>query len=438
MPIERSQTMPESVVVSAKGLGKCFQIWTHSEPTSLSDRIDHLFHRGRDGTGPPRRKEVWALRDASFDVRRGEVLGLLGPNGAGKSTLLSILARITVPTTGEATLRGRVSSLLEVGTGFHPELSGRDNVFLNGAVLGMSRREVAEKFDQIVEFSGVSDFLDMPVKRYSSGMHLRLAFSVAAHLDPEILLLDEVLAVGDRAFQQKCLKRIDELTSKGRTVIFVSHDVGSVARLCRRGILLNEGRITFDGDVDEAVAAYLASSPLGAGETAVAGRAGSGELRIERIDITGPDGDGVVVPDRPVTIRAEIRGSWAGGHEPLRLELGIHGHQSATYAMLSTDYDPSNPLDGTLLDGGAIVTCEIDELPFRPGKYLISATLQRPNGDTIDAAPELSSFAVLPADYFGTGVLAGETHRAPVLVRHRWHVTPSLHSAVDARISEAV
>src|ERR1022692_2307227 len=209
--------MPEPVVISARGLGKCYRIWTHSRPTSLSDKVDHLFGavrhpRGGGDADRPRREDIWALQDVSIDVRRGEVLGVIGPNGAGKSTLLSILARITEPTTGRAEIRGRVSSLLEVGTGFHPELSGRDNVFLNGAILGMGRREVEEKYDEIVEFSGVRDFIDMPVKRYSSGMYVRLGFAVAAHLDPEILVLDEVLAVGDTAFQQKCLRRIDELT----------------------------------------------------------------------------------------------------------------------------------------------------------------------------------------------------------------------------------
>ncbi|MDP9262528.1 MAG: ABC transporter ATP-binding protein, partial [Actinomycetota bacterium] len=250
--------MPEPVVVSAQDLGKCYRMWTHSRPTTIKDRAEHLFIRRR-GEERPRREEIWALRDVTFSVRRGEVLGIIGPNGAGKSTLLSILARTTEPTTGEARIEGRVSSLLEVGTGFHPELSGRDNIFLNGAILGMSRREVTAKYDEIVDFSGVADFIDMPVKRYSSGMYVRLAFAVAAHLDPEVLLLDEVLAVGDSAFQQKCLHRIDELTQSGRTVLFVSHTPAAVAQLCHRVVVVNGGRIVFDGDVDQGIQEYLGS-----------------------------------------------------------------------------------------------------------------------------------------------------------------------------------
>jgi lipopolysaccharide transport system ATP-binding protein len=206
------------------------------------------------------RHDVWALRGVSFDVERGEVFGVIGSNGAGKSTLLSILARITEPTAGYAEITGKVSSLLEVGTGFHPELSGRDNVFLNGAILGMSRTETAAKFDEIVEFSGVREFIDMPVKRYSSGMHVRLAFAVAANLDPEILLLDEVLAVGDAEFQAKCHARVRELMESGKTVLFVSHDIRSVAKLCRRAIVLKDGRITFTGPAREAVEHYLQES----------------------------------------------------------------------------------------------------------------------------------------------------------------------------------
>jgi lipopolysaccharide transport system ATP-binding protein len=265
-------------VISARGLAKRYRIWTHSAPKSLSDRVEHLFHRSNADSERPRREEVWALRDVSFDVAHGEVLGVIGPNGAGKSTLLSILARITEPTAGEVRIRGRVSSLLEVGTGFHPELSGRDNVFLNGAILGMARGETAAKFDEIVAFSGVGDYIDMPVKRYSSGMQVRLAFAVAAHLDPEVLLLDEVLAVGDVAFQQKCLQRIEEMTQSGRTVIFVSHSPAAVSQLCSRAIVINGGTIVFDGDVGVAIEEYLESATIAGGPSAHEELAGA-ELR---------------------------------------------------------------------------------------------------------------------------------------------------------------
>ncbi len=200
---------------------------------------------------------VWALRDISFDVPQGEVVGIVGRNGAGKSTLLKVLSRITDPTSGAATIRGRVSSLLEVGTGFHPELSGRDNIYMNGTILGMTKREIDRKFDEIVDFSGVDRFLDTPIKRYSSGMQVRLAFSVAAHLDPEILVIDEVLAVGDAEFQKRCIGKMQEVASSGRTVLFVSHNMTAIGQLCTSGILLSQGRVAATGSLEHVVQSYM-------------------------------------------------------------------------------------------------------------------------------------------------------------------------------------
>lgn len=202
---------------------------------------------------------IWALRDVSFAIKRGEIVGFIGRNGAGKSTLLKILTRITPPTRGYAEIRGRVASLLEVGTGFHKELSGRENVYLNGTILGMTRREVLRKFDEIVEFSGVERFIDTPVKRYSSGMAVRLAFAVAAHLEPEVLIVDEVLAVGDAAFQQKCINKMQDVGKHGRTILFVSHNMAAINMLCNRAILIQDGRIVKSGPTDDVVAAYLSS-----------------------------------------------------------------------------------------------------------------------------------------------------------------------------------
>jgi lipopolysaccharide transport system ATP-binding protein len=212
-------------------------------------------------------EEIWALRDVSFELGEGSVLGIVGRNGAGKSTLLRILTRITTPTTGRATISGRVGSLLEVGTGFHPELTGRENVYLNGSVLGMKRREITKKFSQIVEFAGVEQFIDTPVKRYSSGMSVRLAFAVAAHLEPEVLLVDEVLAVGDAEFQRRCLGRMEDLSQSGRTVLFVSHQMQAVSQLCDRAIWLERGEILLDGPSSEVVARYLQSGYGGSGAT---------------------------------------------------------------------------------------------------------------------------------------------------------------------------
>ncbi len=223
---------------------------------------ESLAHAGRRVTGKEHKQsyeEIWALKDVSFEVEQGEVLGVIGRNGAGKSTLLKLLTRITTPTSGQALIHGRVGSLLEVGTGFHPELTGRENIYLNGAILGMRRREITRKLPEIIDFAGVSTFMDTPVKRYSSGMYVRLAFSVAAHLDPEILLVDEVLSVGDAEFQKRCLGRMEEFSSSGRTVVFVSHQMQTLARLCDRAILLDGGEIVRDGSSDEVVAYYLQS-----------------------------------------------------------------------------------------------------------------------------------------------------------------------------------
>src|SRR5438045_5700324 len=207
-----------------------------------------------------RSEEFWAVRDVSFEVGRGEALGIIGHNGAGKSTILKLLSSITAPTSGEITINGRLSALIEVGSGFHPELTGRENIYLNGSILGMRRRRITEKLDSIVEFAGVRQFLDTPVKRFSSGMYVRLGFSIAAHLDPDILLLDEVLAVGDAAFQRKCIQRIIELNKNGTTIVFISHDLQAVQKLCDRVILLRKGQIEADGEPMETIAWYESSS----------------------------------------------------------------------------------------------------------------------------------------------------------------------------------
>ena len=250
------------IVLSATGLGKRYRIDHERAPygrltESLSTSLRHPF--ASLGRRRMTAEWFWALRDISFEVARGEVLGVIGRNGAGKSTLLKLLARITSPTTGTATLKGRTGSLLEVGTGFHPELTGRENVFMSGAVLGMSRADIRRRFDDIVQFAGVEQFLDTPVKRYSSGMQVRLGFAVAAHLEPEILIVDEVLAVGDAAFQAKCLGKMADLGSGGRTIVFVSHSMPAVLRLCSRAILLDRGQRVTDGPTSDVVRKYLES-----------------------------------------------------------------------------------------------------------------------------------------------------------------------------------
>jgi lipopolysaccharide transport system ATP-binding protein len=405
-----------SSVITARGLGKCYRVWTHAKPRTLSDRVEAMLHftRSRAADAAPLREEIWALKDISFEVGRGEVLGVIGPNGAGKSTLLSILARITEPTEGMVEIAGRVCSILEVGTGFHQELSGRDNVFLNGAILGMSRAETAAKFDEIVEFSGVREFIDMPIKRYSSGMYVRLAFAVAAHLDPDVLLLDEVLAVGDQAFQEKSMRRIQEITDSGRTVLFVSHDVTKVAHLCERAIVVDNGRISFSGPVTEAIAAYLNATPLG-GEAAPRSRhEGSGEIRLGRVRVDADGSPDVLVGDA-LSIHVDLRAI-----DPTvgaQLELGIHGSHDEHLVDLRAD------LEGLGVSTGAsAVTCRLDELPLKPGLYRVSATIRR-GGSLVDRAPRAAEFRILAGDLPGVDVSALETLSAPVLVPHRWETS---------------
>src|SRR6266498_4730135 len=262
-----------NIAIRVENLSKIYKIGaSRNRHDTLRDHIMHgvtsLFSRNGHPSAISARQSkdrgqssnsdyIWALQDVSFEVKHGEVIGFIGRNGAGKSTLLKILSRITEPTTGRAEIFGRVGSLLEVGTGFHGELSGRENIYLNGAILGMKKWEIDRKFDEIVAFSEVEKFIDTPVKRYSSGMHVRLAFAVAAHLEPEILIVDEVLAVGDTAFQTKCLGKMGDVAKEGRTVLFVSHNMGAVASLCGRGVMLYEGRVLVSGDATSVITAYL-------------------------------------------------------------------------------------------------------------------------------------------------------------------------------------
>jgi ABC-type polysaccharide/polyol phosphate transport system ATPase subunit len=262
------------IAIRVENLSKKYSIGETIRQDTLRDALAHALPRiarisrrnGNSSNSSNSRQEssseFWALKDVSFEVKRGEVVGVIGRNGAGKSTLLKVLSRITEPTSGVAEIHGRVGSLLEVGTGFHPELTGRENIYLNGAILGMKRVEIDRKFDEIVAFAEIEKFLDTPVKRYSSGMYVRLAFAVAAHLEPEILLVDEVLAVGDAAFQKKCLGKMGDVAKEGRTVLFVSHNMGAIRTLCERGVYISDAKITFDGDSIEAIAQYLEDNAL--------------------------------------------------------------------------------------------------------------------------------------------------------------------------------
>jgi lipopolysaccharide transport system ATP-binding protein len=357
----------------------------------------------------------WALRDVNFVVQPGEVIGLIGQNGAGKSTLLKILSRITEPTKGRAILRGRVASLLEVGTGFHPELSGRDNIYLNGAILGMKHAEITRKFDEIVAFAEVEDFIDTPVKRYSSGMHLRLAFAVAAHLEPEILLVDEVLAVGDATFQKKCLGKMGDVARQGRTVLVVSHNMASILSLCQRAVMLKFGTVERMGPVQEIVHAYLEGSKP---EEVVAlsdrhDREGDGAIRYESIAIENADGGSIIRTGSRCKVTIRYKSDKPVRHTRFLLTIYDLTHVS----LFQLDSEATGGLPDTMPAEGTVI-CETDGLGITPGRCYINLELIRGH-QLADRITYAAYFDVEVDDFYGTGKLPKREWTMTVL-RHRW------------------
>jgi lipopolysaccharide transport system ATP-binding protein len=336
----------------------------------LTAGVKSLFQRNNRGRA---RQSFWALRDVSFDVARGAVVGVIGRNGAGKSTLLKVLSRITEPTSGRVDVYGRVGSLLEVGTGFDRELSGRDNIYLSGAILGMKKREIDRKFDEIVTFAEVEQFLETPVKRYSSGMYLRLAFAVAAHLEPEILVLDEVLAVGDAQFQRRCLGKMEEVAGQGRTVLFVSHNMAAVGRFCDTCVWLEQGKVREIGDPEQVVARYLATGTEDSGEALFADdetSPGSEYVRLLGVRIRGADGRVTSAPDAREPISIEIDHRVLRDAPALRIGARVVGSDGAVL-MSTTDQDGS--AEGVRRVAGRYVSC--CELPgqfLNYGQYFIT------------------------------------------------------------------
>ena len=349
----------EDIAIKVDGLNKCFRIGQKEETHQDLGRVvlDYLksplrnyrkyrslydFSDITSGTTDHHSEDViWAVKNLSFEVKQGEVLGIIGRNGAGKSTLLKILSKITPPTTGQIELRGRVSSLLEVGTGFHPELTGRENVYLNGTVLGMRKKEVDQKFDEIVAFSGVEKFLDTPVKRYSSGMRVRLAFAVAAHLEPEILIIDEVLAVGDARFQKKCLNKMQDVGQEGRTVLFVSHNMPAITRMCNRAIHLNDGQLIQDGIASDVVSEYL-DTGIGISNVQewpdIDKAPGNHVVRLRAVQAKNKDGkvQGAVDIRRPVAIEMEFD-VLEGGHVLMPYFEVINHENTNVFAIVDQD-----------------------------------------------------------------------------------------------------
>ena len=411
-------------VIRVAKLGKSYQLGSIGATTlreSLSQalcgprnrRPDH-----KDGSG-----EFWALRDISFDVVPGEVLGIIGRNGAGKSTLLKILSRITEPTLGEARIRGRVASLLEVGTGFHPELTGRENVYLNGAILGMRRREIDRKIGAITAFSGVEAFMDTPVKRYSSGMRVRLAFAVAAHLDPEILIIDEVLAVGDAAFQEKCLGKINEVARSGRTVLFVSHNMAAIQAFCTRVIVIDEGRISFDGPASEGVERYYRS--FSSRETSgryVREKPVVPETKAWIVMAACTDGDGCPNAETHSgeTLNFDIIVHATTPLPGLQLGIGLENTRGVRVCTLHTKCEPTLKFNRPA--GGYRLSCSVSGLVLASGRY--HARIQLENGDeVVELLESALSFRVLATDFFTNG---GKGLAGVVLAPQRWSIIPTV------------
>ena len=378
--------------------------------------------RGRQIVQGDEVEEFWALKDVSFEVRQGEVLGIIGRNGAGKSTLLKILSRITEPDRGCAILRGRVASLLEVGTGFHPELTGRENIFFNGAILGMKRGEIKRKFDEIVAFAEVERFLDVPVKRYSSGMYLRLAFSVAAHLEPEILVVDEVLAVGDIDFQKKCLGKIEDVASKhSRTILFVSHNMAAIESMCESALLLDGGRCVVRGDPSLVVQEYLRNiSRVSAAPLDLRlDREGSGDVRFVSMSLEGSHGFEVSAfrCGAEATIHFVVENRTDRELHGFRTAISVENAMGQPVALLDTLLAGREILG--IRPGRASLRAIIPKMPFMPGRYRIGI-YSTVNGVIADRIKDAGIFNVESSDYYGTGQLPD----------HEWGMVLSDHRFV--------
>jgi lipopolysaccharide transport system ATP-binding protein len=400
------------LAVLAEGLGKQYKIAASLD----SQQRRRPFRRLR-------RQPFWALQDVSFEVEEGVVFGVIGANGSGKSTLLKILSSITDPTTGYAEVRGRVGSLLEVGTGFHPDLTGRDNVYLNGTILGMRRNVIRDRFDEILDFAGVHGFIDVPVKWYSSGMYVRLAFAVAAHLDPEVLIVDEVLSVGDLEFQRKCLGRMDELAHGGRTVLFVSHNLTSVASLCSQACFLERGRVRTTGPVDEVIEHYVASTrresivPLAERSD----REGTGKLRFLEMSAQSADGAPPVVgSDLEIAVRyttnEAVRNVMVGV-----AAYGVMGEPLfvCSSRLTGQEWDVI-PQEGTF-------RLTVPRLPLAPGSYALNVYAEV-NGVIADWVQNAIEFEVLEGDFYRSGQLPPSSH-GQFVIDHSWSLEPSALSS---------
>ena len=410
--------MDSETAIEVTNLSKKYRLGTIGM-TSLREDLSRLWNRKKtveqptapNGTIDAPRKindhEFWALKDLNFSIRKGEVIGLIGANGSGKSTLLKILSRITEPTKGSVKVRGRVASLLEVGTGFHPELTGRENVYVNGAILGMTRKEVTNKFDEIVDFAGVSDFIDTPIKRYSSGMTVRLGFAVAAHLDPDILIVDEVLAVGDASFQEKCIGKMKNVSSGGKTILLVSHQMPMIESLCQRTILVKQGSISFYGQTTQAISHYSDTTQKNDNSDLEfrQNRTGTGQLIFSGICITSLNGKNIDYVTTGLSFIFKLRFKQNTCLKNLKSEkfcvsINIDNANNQRLAMMSSltvDYNLN--LEQLCRDGLSLC---IKEIPLMAGKYSITAFLGNDNL-VLDSVNKAFLLRVIESDYYKTG-----------------------------------
>lgn len=416
--------MNSETAIAIEKLGKRYDVDRLRNP---QDGLRHIIENAlrspvsafRNGLHAKRKKEFWALREVSLQIQRGEVVGVIGRNGAGKSTMLKLLSRITVPTEGRIRISGRVACLLEVGTGFHPELTGRENIFLNGAILGMKRAEIIQKFDEIVDFSEVGEFLDTPVKRYSSGMYVRLAFAVAAHLDPDILIVDEVLAVGDVAFQRKCLGKMSSFAQTGRTVIFVSHNLEAVRNLCQRAVWLKNGRIEQDGPVDEVAENYFNTLSTGNKFSSQNEHYGFAIRGVALKDGAGNE-TSQFSPGEDMVVELDYF-----AYKPLEqpyIILSINGANGACFAanMLLDGNRPAS------LDGEGKLACRFRALPIYPQSYSVRMSIRTKNGnDRVLDYTDVAYFNVVGdlADYgFKGEFVSRASSSTSVVVPYQWHL----------------
>jgi lipopolysaccharide transport system ATP-binding protein len=371
--------------------------------------------------------QFWALRDLDLEIKRGEAVGIIGRNGAGKSTLLKILSRITAPTTGRVELRGRVGALLEVGTGFHSELTGRENIYLNGSILGMRKQEIDRKFDEIVEFAGVGEHLDTPVKRYSSGMGVRLGFAVAAHLEPEILIVDEVLSVGDAEFQRKCLGKIESVTKQDRTVLFVTHNMAAVQNLCTRAILLREGRLVQTGGVPEVVASYLQAlkNPgLTEGEAFWA-ESPDGTVQLTGVEFLDEAGNPAEAWQCGAEGRLRLRIATRRDLRRMLVSAAVETQDSVRLSLMHSGFSGAQL---QLESPGGVIDCTIPRCPFMPGMYYLSLKVMA-NGEHLFSLTRFVRLTVESGDFYKSGALPATSWGGLTLIDQQWSTHPYAEDA---------